>query len=57
VTQYVWPYCHAGVVVEHLAVAGGQHQWPGSDPPDPGPRILSPTDEIWRFFRDRGLAR
>jgi polyhydroxybutyrate depolymerase len=57
VTQYVWPYCHAGVVVEHLAIAGGRHQWPGSKPPDPGPRIsMSATDEIWRFFQDRRLA-
>ena len=57
VTQYVWSFCHSGVVVEHLAIAGGQHQWPGSDPPDSGPRIgLSATDEICRFFQHRRLA-
>jgi polyhydroxybutyrate depolymerase len=57
VTRSVWAHCHAGVVVEHLRIAGGHHQWPGSHPRDRGRRIgLSATDEIWRFFRDRRLA-
>ena len=56
VTRSVWAGCDAGVVVQHLRIAGGRHQWPGSLR-DPGPRIdLSATDEIWRFFRDRRRA-
>jgi polyhydroxybutyrate depolymerase len=57
VTRSVWAHCDAGVVVQHLRIAGGRHQWPGSDPPERGPQIgLSATDEIWRFFRGRRLA-
>jgi polyhydroxybutyrate depolymerase len=54
VTRFVWAWCRDRTVVEHFAVAGGQHAWPGADPPDPGPRVsLSATDEAWRFFAGR----
>ena len=57
VSRSVWARCHAGVVVEHLRIAGGRHQWPGSHPGDHGPQIsLSATDEISRFLQDRRLA-
>jgi polyhydroxybutyrate depolymerase len=54
VTRFVWAWCRDGTIVEHFAVAGGQHAWPGADPPDPGPRVsLSASDEAWRFFAGR----
>ena len=46
-----WSDCTAGVVVEHIRITGGGHQWPGATPPDPGPRAgFSAAAEIWRFF-------
>jgi polyhydroxybutyrate depolymerase len=54
VTQFVWTPCQGGTVVEHFAIAGGQHAWPGADPADPGPQVaLSATKEAWSFFAPR----
>jgi polyhydroxybutyrate depolymerase len=51
VRRYTWSGCRMGSAVEHLAIAGGTHAWPGADPPDPGPPVaLSASVEAWRFF-------
>lgn len=54
VTRLDWRGCTSGTGVAHLAIEGGQHAWPGADPPDPGPRVsLSATEEAWRFLSVR----
>jgi polyhydroxybutyrate depolymerase len=57
VTRLDWTGCREGTSVAHLAIAGGQHAWPGAEPPDPGPAItLSATAEAWRFLASRRRA-
>jgi polyhydroxybutyrate depolymerase len=52
VTRMDWRGCASRTRVAHLAIRGGEHAWPGANPPDPGPRVgLSATDETWRFLR------
>jgi polyhydroxybutyrate depolymerase len=54
VTRMEWPTCASGTRVEHFAISGGEHAWPGADPPDPGPHVdLSATQEAWRFLKTR----
>jgi polyhydroxybutyrate depolymerase len=51
VNRFRWAPCNLGTVIEHFAIDGGQHAWPGAEPPDPGPRVaLSAAEEAWRFF-------
>ena len=43
--------CRSGVVVEHIRIQDGEHQWPGATPPDPGPPpTICATCTIWSFF-------
>ncbi|HVS28984.1 MAG TPA: hypothetical protein VHE14_05500 [Solirubrobacteraceae bacterium] len=52
-----WPGCVGGASVQHLRIAGGGHQWPGSTPPGRGPRrTIMATLETWRFFRAHRLG-
>jgi polyhydroxybutyrate depolymerase len=54
VTQLSWGPCRGGSVVEHLRIDGGRHQWPGANPPDPGPvSSLSAADVAWQFLRTK----
>lgn len=49
--RYVWPGCRDGAEVEHIAIAGGRHQWPGAVPPDPGPpATISAAAQVWSFL-------
>lgn len=49
--RYVWAGCRGGAQVEHVAIAGGRHQWPGAIPPDPGPpATISAAAQVWRFL-------
>ena len=50
-----WEDCHAGVDVEHLAVADGGHNWPGSpyqkeSGEGPYNHTLKTTDVVWDFL-------
>lgn len=55
--RYVWPGCREGAEVEHIAIAGGRHQWPGSIPPDPGPpATISAAAQVWRFLAPLRLS-
>ena len=43
--------CNDGVDVDHIRIAGGEHQWPGALPPDPGPpSTICAACTIWSFF-------
>jgi polyhydroxybutyrate depolymerase len=50
-----WSGCNDGTAVAHLQLVGGEHAWPGADPPDDGPQLVSASDEAWAFLRDRRL--
>lgn len=55
--RYVWPGCRAGAEVEHIAIAGGRHQWPGAIPPDPGPPpTISAAAQAWGFLAPLRLS-
>lgn len=57
VVRFIWGPCRAGVVVEHLRISGGKHQWPGANPADPGPAsTISAATEAWRFIQPRHLT-
>jgi polyhydroxybutyrate depolymerase len=48
---YRFDACTGGVSVEHIRVDGGEHQWPGSLPADPGPpATICAACTIWSFF-------
>jgi polyhydroxybutyrate depolymerase len=50
-TLFKFGGCAAGVVVEHIRIRGGRHQWPGATPPDPGPPATICTScTVWGFF-------
>jgi polyhydroxybutyrate depolymerase len=50
-TLYRFEACDDGVSVEHIRIDGGEHQWPGADPPDPGPpATICAACTIWSFF-------
>jgi polyhydroxybutyrate depolymerase len=50
-TLYSFGGCTNGVVVDHIRIQGGGHQWPGANPPDPGPpATICGTCTIWSFF-------
>jgi polyhydroxybutyrate depolymerase len=56
-TRYDWRPCGAGSAVAHIALIGGEHQWPGATPPDPGPPSpIAAAPEIWRFVARHRLA-
>jgi polyhydroxybutyrate depolymerase len=56
-TRYDWGACSDGTSVVHIAIAGGEHQWPGASPPDPGPAAtISAAAQIWSFLAPRRLA-
>jgi polyhydroxybutyrate depolymerase len=50
VVRIRWRGCAGGSKVEHIAILGGQHAWPGASPPDPGPSPVSAAEESWRFL-------
>jgi polyhydroxybutyrate depolymerase len=53
-TLFTFGGCADGVVVEHIRIAGGRHQWPGANPPDPGPpATICASCTVWRFFAGR----
>lgn len=55
--RYVWSGCRAGAEVEHIAIAGGRHQWPGAIPPDPGPpATISAAAQAWGFLAPLRLS-
>jgi polyhydroxybutyrate depolymerase len=55
--RYDWGTCRAGTTVVHIAIAGGRHQWPGADPPDPGPAAtISAAAQVWAFLAPRRIA-
>jgi polyhydroxybutyrate depolymerase len=50
-TEFSWGRCVAAVRVEHIRIAGGRHQWPGADPPDPGPpSTFCGACAVWSFL-------
>lgn len=55
VTRMTWEGCRPGVDVEHLAVADGGHNWPGSpyqkeSGEGPYNHTLQTTDVVWAFL-------
>ncbi len=57
VQRLVWAPCKSGSVVQHLIISRGRHQWPGADPPDPGPVSgLSAASAAWQFLAPRRLT-
>ncbi|HXE44248.1 MAG TPA: PHB depolymerase family esterase [Conexibacter sp.] len=55
--RYDWGACRDGTSVVHIAIAGGTHQWPDANPPDPGPAAtISAAEQVWRFLAPRRLA-
>ena len=53
-TLFTFSGCADGAVVEHIRIAGGRHQWPGANPPDPGPpATICASCTVWRFFAAR----
>ncbi|MGN6188455.1 MAG: alpha/beta hydrolase family esterase [Conexibacter sp.] len=55
--RYDWGACRAGTTVVHIAIAGGRHQWPGANPPDPGPAAtISAAAQVWAFLAPRRIA-
>jgi polyhydroxybutyrate depolymerase len=48
---YRFSGCAGQVNVEHIRIDGGEHQWPGALPPDPGPSsTIFGACTIWSFF-------
>lgn len=52
---FSWTRCARGSTVEHIRITGGRHQWPGANPPDPGPpATICASCTIWSFFDSLG---
>jgi polyhydroxybutyrate depolymerase len=50
-TSFTFTDCAGGVAVQHVRITGGRHQWPGANPPDPGPpATICASCTVWRFF-------
>lgn len=50
-TAYDWDRCAGRARVEQIAIVGGRHQWPGAEPPDPGPpATFCAACRIWSFL-------
>ncbi|MCO1580588.1 poly(3-hydroxybutyrate) depolymerase [Crossiella sp. SN42] len=52
--------CQGGVEVEHVAVSGGGHTWPGADSYSGGgvtTQTIEAHEVLWRFVRDYRLPR
>jgi polyhydroxybutyrate depolymerase len=46
-----WRSCAGSSTVEHVRIVAGRHQWPGANPPDPGPpATICASCTIWTFF-------
>lgn len=57
VKRFTWRPCLQGTVVEHLVIAGGRHQWPGSHPAEAGPTAtISAAQQVWAFLAPRRLT-
>lgn len=57
VQRLTWAPCQGGSVVQHLIINHGRHQWPGADPPDPGPvATITAAGAIWQFLAPRRLT-
>lgn len=55
--RYDWGACRDDTDVQHIAIAGGRHQWPGATPPDPGPAAtISAAAQVWGFLAPRRIA-
>jgi len=53
-----WRGCDDGTAVEHVAVQGGGHVWPGADVYSGGGHVthtIEAHEVIWRFFRQHTL--
>jgi polyhydroxybutyrate depolymerase len=50
-----WRRCASSSTVEHIRIVAGRHQWPGANPPDPGPQAtICASCTIWSFFSTLG---
>ncbi|MCI9888471.1 poly(3-hydroxybutyrate) depolymerase [Micrococcales bacterium 31B] len=59
-TRTTWRGCHAGASLEHVAILGGGHTWPGADQYSGGgytTQSIEATDLVWRFFESHPLPR
>lgn len=59
VTVYDWKHCASGTDVEHVAVTGGGHVWPGTHTYSGGGHVthtIHAQDVMWRFFSQHRLA-
>lgn len=59
VTVYDWRGCARGSDVEHVAVTGGGHVWPGTHTYSGGGHVthtIAAQDVMWRFFSKHRLA-
>lgn len=59
VTVLDWKHCASGTAVEHVAVTGGGHVWPGTNTYSGGGHVthtIRAQDVIWRFFSKHRLA-
>ncbi len=56
-TLYMYGRCKGQSSVEHIKILGGAHQWPGANPPDPGPgATICASCTIWSFFAGLGAT-
>jgi poly(3-hydroxybutyrate) depolymerase len=59
VTTYRWRRCADGTELEHVAVTGGGHVWPGADVYSGGgytTHDIETSRVVWRFFQRHTLA-
>lgn len=56
--RIAWSPCSGHATVAHVAIFGGMHQWPGANPPDPGPAAtISAARVTWGFLAGQRLAQ
>lgn len=59
VLRYQWRGCEDGTAVEHVAVEGGGHVWPGADVYSGGGHVthtIQAHEVIWKFFQNHALT-
>ena len=59
ITTYRWAGCANGASVQHIAVTGGGHVWPGTNTYSGGGHVthtISASRVIWRFFSEHRLT-
>jgi len=60
VLTYRFAGCDDGAAVEHVAIEGGGHVWPGADVYSGGGHVthtIEASEVIWRFFRQHRLTQ